>query len=262
MTRIGAVVRVVWLEMLRKKDLYVLLVLMGALLVTLVSLNIFGLGGMVRYVKDIGYLMVWLFAWILAVNTSTRQLPGEETRGTIFPLLAKPVNRFEVIAGKWFGAWTITCVATFIFYALVLLVVKLKGGAADAPAVAQGYALHCMALAMITAAGLLLSTRLNHDAAATMTYVLTGSAFVVVPRIPVLLAHTRGFPAAALMVLFNLMPHFEVFDLRKRMVHEYGPAGAGVCALVVAYGLVWTAVLLTGAWLAYRRKRFTREAQV
>ena len=262
LSRIGTIAHTVWLEMLRKKDLYVLLILLGALLATLVSLDIFGLGGVVRYIKDVGFLMAWIFAWILAVGTSTRQLTSEETRGTIFPLLAKPVNRFEVIAGKWLGTWTITCAATLLFYVLVTLIVVMKGGKTSAPTVMQGYVLHCTALAMITAAGFLLSTRLNRDAAATLTYVVTGSASLIVPHVPVLLAHTRGFSAAILMVLYNLMPHFEVFDLRKRIVHEYGPMSPLVCILVVGYGLVWTAMLLLASWLAYRRKRFTREAQV
>jgi ABC-type transport system involved in multi-copper enzyme maturation permease subunit len=262
MTRIGTIAHTVWLEMLRKKDLYVLLILLGALLATLVSLDIFGLGGVVRYVKDVGYLTAWVFAWILAVGISTQQLTTEETRGTIFPLLAKPVNRLEVIVGKWLGTWTITCAATGCFYVLVTLIVAAKGGATHGATILQGYILHCTALAMITATGILFSTRLNRDAAATMTYVATGAVFLIVPRVPVLLAHTRGFSATALLVLYNLMPHFEVFDLRKRIVHDYGPTGSLLCLLLVGYGLLWTAMLLLASWLAYRRKRFTRETQV
>lgn len=259
--RVITMAHIVWLELLRKKDLYVLLILLGALLGTLVSLDIFGLGGVVRYIKDVGFLMAWVFAWILAVNTSTRQLPAEETRGTVYPLLAKPISRLEVIAGKWLGSWTVTCAATLLFYELVFFIVMAKGGTTDFATVAQGYALHCGALAIIAAAGFLLSARLNRDAAATLTYVLTGSAFLIVPRVPVLIAHTRGFPATALMVLYNLMPHFELFDLRKRIVHDFGTAATATALLVLAYGLLWTGVLLAAAWLAYRRKRFSREAQ-
>ena len=71
MTRIGCIIRAVWLELLRKKDIYVLLILLGALLVTLVSLNIFGLGGLVTYVKDVGFFMAWLFAWIVIAVIAT-----------------------------------------------------------------------------------------------------------------------------------------------------------------------------------------------
>ena len=166
MTRILSIARTVWLEMLRKKDAYVLLILLGALLVILVSLNVFGLGGVVRYVADTGFLMAWLFGWILAVNISSRQLPQEETGGTIFPLLAKPITRIELIMGKWLGATGTVCLAVLAFYCLVAAVVTGRGGALDPLVLIQGYALHAVALAVMSAIALTFSTRMNHDAAA------------------------------------------------------------------------------------------------
>ena len=61
MLKIRTIAATVWLETLRKKDLYVLLILLSVLLLTLISLNIFGLGGMTRYIKDIGLLLAWVF---------------------------------------------------------------------------------------------------------------------------------------------------------------------------------------------------------
>src|SRR3989339_2045007 len=115
MMRVLTIAHTVWLGIIRKKDIYVLLILLSTLLLALVSLNVFGLGGTVRYVKDLGLLAAWFFSWILAVNLSSRELPGEETNGTVFPLLAKPITRAELIAGKWLGTWTATTVATIGF---------------------------------------------------------------------------------------------------------------------------------------------------
>ena len=84
---------VVWLEVLRRKDVYVLFILLAAFLIALLTLDVFGLGSAVGYVKELGLLLVWLFSWILAVTVSVRQLTREEEQGTIFPLLAKPVTR-------------------------------------------------------------------------------------------------------------------------------------------------------------------------
>jgi ABC-type transport system involved in multi-copper enzyme maturation permease subunit len=247
-----------WLEVLRRKDLYVLIILLGALLVALVSLNIFGLGGTVRYVQDLGLLMAWLFGWILAVNVSSRQLPQEETRGTIFPLLAKPVNRMELVLGKWLGSWTIVVVATMMFYGLLVLVVLAKGGRFDTITLIEGFLLHCAALSVITAIGIAFSTRMNHDAAASISYVLTGASFLVVPRVPEFLAQERGITAFVLTLVYNALPHFEVLDMRKRIVHDGGPAAWNVFLIAMAYAAVLTAFFLLAAWLAYRRKRFSR----
>lgn len=258
MRRMLVLAQTLWLEVIRKKDVYVLLILMGALLVVLVSLNIFGLGGVVRYVKDLGLLMAWFFSWILAIMVTIRQLPDEENKGTIFPLLAKPVTRLELVAGKWLGAWTTSLAATLLFYLLIGGVVKGKGGSFDSLALLQGYLLHGCALGVIVAIALAFSTRMNPDAALSLTCILTGVSFVVVPRVPEFLSRESGFIGGGLMFLYNALPHFEVFDMRKRLIHDFGPAGWNTVFLVLLYGIALTLLFLLIAWLAYRNKRFSR----
>lgn len=257
-TRILTLAYIVWLGMLRRKDLYVLFILLAAMLLLLVSLNIFGLGTVTGYVADIGLLMTWGFSWAMAIGASARELPQEESRRTIFPLLAKPVRRGEVIIGKWLGAWTIVCVATAAFYGLVALIVAAGGGPFAVLPLLQALLLHASLLGFITAAGVLLSTRLNFDAAATLTGLLTAAAFLVVPRIPAFLSRESGPAADALLALYFLLPHGEVFDMRRRLVHGLGPAPAGAVAGALLYGALLTAGCLFLAWLAYRRKRFLR----
>jgi len=258
MTRIATIAGIVWLEMLRRKDVYVLFILSTVILTTLVSLDVFGLGGLVRYVKDIGLLMAWVFGWVLAVTISSRELPREESRGTVFSLLAKPVSRFEVVTGKWLGAWTTVLAATLVFYALIAGVVLLKGGSFGVFTLAQGFVLHALVLAIVTATGILFSTRLTHDAAAALTYVLTGTSFLLLPKIPGYLASQAGVRSTLLLVLYHALPHFEVFDMRKRMVHDYGPLPPLPFTGIVLYGVLVVAVLLLLAWLAYRSKWFAR----
>ncbi len=259
MTRILTVAQVVWMGMLRRKDLYVLFILAATLLLLLVSLNIFGLGSVSGYVKDIGLLVTWVIGWILAIGVSARELPQEESRHTVYALLAKPVTRWDVVAGKWFGAWTVVSAATAAFYLLVAGVCAAAGGGGFAAVpLAQAFVLHAVLLGFICAVGLLFSTRLNYDAAATLTAVVTGAAVLVVPRVPAFLTKARGLQADVLLLLYNVLPHAEVFDLRRRVVHGYGPIPAGAFFTIVAYGAALTVAALSLAWLSYRRKRFTR----
>lgn len=258
MTRILTIARIIWLEMLRRKDMYVLLILLGALLLALVSMDVFGLGGVVRYVLDAGLLCAWLLGWILAVAVSCRALPQEETRGTIFSLLAKPIRRGELILGKWLGAWTIVSGATLAFYLLVLVVVAWRGGSVNMATAGQAFLLHAMALGVISAIGIAFSTRLNQDAAVTLTAIVTGAAFLVVPRVPEFVTSAQGLKATILLLLYHLLPHFEVFDLRKRVVHDYGCAAWTPVLLAIGYGIALVGVALAIAWLAYHRKRFSR----
>jgi ABC-type transport system involved in multi-copper enzyme maturation permease subunit len=194
----------------------------------------------------------------LAVTISTRELPQEEARGTVFPLLAKPINRFELIAGKWLGSWSIAAAATMAFYLLVAIVVACKGGRFDLTALAQGFALHASALAILAGIGLLLSCRLNQDAAAALTYIAAAVSALIVPKVPQLAVNASGPAGWALTAVYHLMPHFELFDMRRRLVHDFGPVRWGTFCTVAAYGISLTLLSVLLAWLAYRRKRFTR----
>jgi len=260
MSRCLAIARMVWLDLLRRKDLYVLLILLGGLLLALLSLNVFGLGGMIRYVKDAGLLLTWLFSWILAISVASRQLPQEETRRTIFSLLAKPLTRGELLCGKWLGAWSVVCAATSLFYLLLVLVVALRGGRFAPLTLAQTALLHALSLGLLTAFALALSTRVTQGAAAALAYIGALASYLIVPQVPAFLTAADGWRATALLVLYYALPHLELFDLRQRAVHDWGPVPGGLVAGITLYGAVWMALLLLLGWLGFRRKRFTRGA--
>ncbi len=258
MTRIITIAHVVWLEVLRRKDVYIVFALMLALLVLLMSFDIFGVGGLTGYVKEAGLLMVWIFALILSVTISSRLLPEEETRGTVFALLSRPVRRSDVIIGKWMGSWAVVSSAALAFYAAITLIVLSRGSGFCWITLAQGIVLHLCLLGMIGAMGVALSTRMNRDAAATLTYVLSLSAFLVLPRSPSLAVSAGGFQRTGLLILYYALPHFELFDIRVRLVHDWDPVPILTFAQIVVYGIIITAVFLLLGWMGYRRKRFLR----
>lgn len=260
MTGVLVIARIVWLEVLRRKDAYVLFILLAAFLLTLLTLDIFGLGGLVVYVKEIGLLMAWLFSWLLAVAVSVRQLPQEEARGTIFPLLAKPITRWELIAGKWLGAWSVVSAATALFYLFLVGVVLGRGGSLEPPILWQALFLHFCLLGIVVALGVLFSTRLNADAAGTLTLVVLAATYLILPRVPALIVHEHGLRALGLLALYYALPHLELFDLRRRLVYSWDPVLATVWLQVLLYGLILISILLLLAWLAYRRKKLTRGA--
>jgi ABC-type transport system involved in multi-copper enzyme maturation permease subunit len=260
MRHAGTLARMVWLETLRRKEVFVLFILLMTLLAWMAGMDVLGLSQVSGYVKDMGLLAAWVFGWILAITTAVRLLPQEEMRGTIFPLLAKPVTRLDVVAGKWLGAWSVVGAALLSFYLATWGVVLWRGGRFDPVTLLQAFLLHMAALAIVAALAVALSTRLNHDAAATLAYVLTGATFLILPRVPAFLTTERGAAGTALLALYYLLPHFELFDLRQRLVHDWGPAPWGIVAGVLLYGALMTAVLVLLAWIGFRRRRFTRGA--
>lgn len=258
MKRIWALAWLAWLEMARRKDIYVLFLIVAVFLAGVVGLDVFGLGGMSGYVKDAGLMAAWILGWILAVGTAVRQLTQEEVRGTVFVLLSKPVSRLEVVIGKWLGAWLMVTAAVGCFYLTVWLAAALKGGHMDLVCLGQAFLLHAVAIGLVVAIGVAFSTRLAADAAATLTYTVTGAAFLLLPRVPSLLVEAQGISGVLMQILYYLLPHLELFDLRRRMVHGWGPAGWEVVALVAAYGVLWMAAVLCLAWAGYRHRKFSR----
>src|SRR6185436_14380592 len=103
-------------ELYRRKDFYVLFAMTAVITLSMGSLRFFNDDKIVRYVKEICLLLIWVSALVVAVGTAARQIPAERENRTIFPLLAKPVTRAQVILGKFLGCWMACGLALIVFY--------------------------------------------------------------------------------------------------------------------------------------------------
>ena len=57
-----------------------------------------------------------------------------------------------------------------------------------------------------------------------------------------------------LRVIHWFGPHFEFFDLRLRVIHDWPPASWGAVLLALLYAAVYSAAVMTVACLVFRRK--------
>ncbi len=259
MKAIRVLARIVWLEMIRRKDAYVLGILLAAIVVVIGSMEAFGLRGTTRHALDLGLLMAWVFSAALAIPVASRQLPREEERGTIIVLLSKPMTRWEWVCGKALGVWLAVSAATTCFY-LVILALAVGIGGSVSPAVAfQAWILHLAALAILTSMSLCLSMRTTADAGVTLSFVFAAFLFFLLPAASHLAVYSDAAASRAFAVLYYAMPHLELFDLRVRLVHAWPPASWGLVAGVFAYGICWTGVWLALAWLGFRKRMFHRK---
>src|SRR6266481_8207418 len=116
MNTILALSQVVIKELYRRKDFYVLFILTAVITLVLGSVNFFGEDNIARYLKELCLLLIWIAGLVIAVTTTARQIPAEREHRTIFPLLAKPVSRAQLIAGKFLGCWWACGIALVVFY--------------------------------------------------------------------------------------------------------------------------------------------------
>src|SRR2546425_12094013 len=98
-----AVASVVVKELYRRKDFYVLFVLSAVITLLMGSLNFFNDDKIVRYLKEMCLLLIWISALAIAVVASARHIPVEREDRPIFPLLAKPITCGQLLAGKFLG---------------------------------------------------------------------------------------------------------------------------------------------------------------
>src|ERR1700744_407037 len=116
MRNIFAVASIVIKELYRRKDFYVLFIVTILICLVMASVNIFNDDKIVRYLKELCLLLVWISALVIAVTTTARQIPVERENRTLLPLLAKPVSRSQLVLGKFFGCWFACGLALVCFY--------------------------------------------------------------------------------------------------------------------------------------------------
>ena len=116
MNTVTAIAGIVVKELYRRKDFYVLFVLTALITLLLGTVNFFNDPKIVRYLKEVCLLLIWVSSLVIAIGTAARQIPAERENRTIFPLLAKPVTRGQVIVGKFLGCWLACGMALVVFY--------------------------------------------------------------------------------------------------------------------------------------------------
>jgi len=240
--QLAALVRLSLVDLYRRKDLAVLLILAFAVMAPLAMIKPFGVESASRYLNEVAMAMIWLFSLIIALGVSARLFPAEFEARTIYPLLAKPVGRGTLLLGKYLGALAAAFSALALFYALYGLMTGLRQGAWFPPMLLQAFAMH---------AGLLMTPGAN----LTLSGIILAAMFLFGRRLPDLAAAQPAPLKAVVLLMHAIGPHAEFFDMRQRLVHDWPMLPWGVCALVWAYALAYAAACLLLAAAALRRRK-------
>src|SRR5215210_516088 len=124
--RIGAIASVTFTELTRLKVFYVLLLFALLLIGSSAFLARFTFQQEFQVLKDISLGAISIFTSLLAIAATARLLPEEIEARTVYTILAKPVPRFEYVAGKLLGVLLLLAVSTIIMTALFFAVLFLR----------------------------------------------------------------------------------------------------------------------------------------
>lgn len=253
--QIKALSKLTVIDLYRRKDLIVVLILTAVLLIPLMFFAPFGEAGAQRYINEIIMLMIWVFSTAVGLGVAARLFPPEFELRTIYPMLAKPVSRQTIISGKYLGALTASLSALLIFYTAYAVQVGLRQGLWVPAVFWQALLLHIAFMVVITAIGLLGSLLFSVSANITLVGVLVVVMILFGQQLPSLAATQGDFGKWAITLFYWLAPHFEFFDLRQRLVHDWEPISWATCILVCLYALCYAVFCLILAGGVFRYKK-------
>ena len=257
----------VFRESVRDKVLYNLVLFAMLLIGSSYVIGQITAGQDVKIIKDLGLSAISMFGLFIAVFIGIGLVSKEVERRSIYSLLAKPIRRHHVIAGKYAGL-TLTLIVnvTIMGVALYAVLAYMAWGipadvekAWDAPAldpaIVKALALILVELMVITAIALFFSTFSSPMLSAAFTFGL-----FIVGHVSTDLRNFQQVVDSAVATtvargLYYVLPNLAQFDIKAEVVHAQ-PVPAGYLLMTTAYAALYIAMLLTGATLIFSRRDF------
>ncbi len=240
--------RGVFIELLRRKDLYVLAFFMGLFLLGVAIVRLVGIenAATATFLLNLGLTLAYFSAHLLTLLLTARQMPDEVENRTLYPLLAKPLERRHLLAGKWAAA---TAGGTLVYAALFLVAWGFtpRYHAYSTGCLLQMLLLQPVSIGMLSAFALCGSLFMPRavNLVVLLTLFMGGSAVAG-------LLSARLRPAFAWVASY--LPRFSDLNLTMRYTDGIGALGAGEFLAIAAYALIFTVLALSlAAWRFERR---------
>jgi len=258
MNNVLALAGVVIKELYRRKDFYVLFILTVVITIAMWFANFFNDPKIVRYLKDICLLLIWISSLVIAITTAARQIPAERENRTIFPLLAKPVTRGQMIVGKFTGCWLACGVALLVFYLFFTVVSGTREQNWHWEAILKMAWLHWVMLGIVVAMVLFGSVVFSAPSANITISFIAVVGILGLGRYLHRIALQQSEPVNTILsAVYFAIPHLEWYDVRDFIVNDQRLASWFDCGLATLYGLTYMVLLMCAAWVVFRRKTLT-----
>jgi ABC-type transport system involved in multi-copper enzyme maturation permease subunit len=263
----GAIAINVFRESVRDKVLYNLVLFAVLLMGASYLIGQLTAGQDVKIIKDLGLAATSIFGLFIAVFIGIGLVSKEVEKRSIYSLLSKPIERHQLVLGKYAGlvmtlAVNLAIMAAALYFVLAVMAwvegpVAARGWERPAldPAMLKAFTLTFVELSLVTAIALLFSTFSTPMLSAAFTFALFVAGrfsadlrnFNDVVQSPVASALTRG--------LYWVLPNLGPFDVRSQIVHG-NPVPLGYLALSIGYGVLYIGALLALSTLIFARRDF------
>src|SRR5471032_1686537 len=256
MRTVFALAYVVIKELYRRKDFYVLFIITIVICLVMASVNIYNDNDIIRYVKSLCLLLIWVSSLVIAITTTARQIPAEREQRTLLPLLAKPLTRSQLIVGKFLGCWLACGLVLICFYVFFGALGASREHTLPFLSYFQAAFLHWMLLGVVIAMTLLGSLVFAAPSSNSTICFVVVMTILCVGRYLDAVALSLSEPLRSVIyAMYFALPHLEWdFGMRNLIVHDWPLTGWNFIGLDALYLLAYTAVFLVAACLVFRRK--------
>jgi ABC-type transport system involved in multi-copper enzyme maturation permease subunit len=250
---IGIVGRITMLEGARKQVFHVLMLFAVFLIFGSAALAKFDQHVQMKMLNDLCLFSVFVISSVVAITITVTGIPGEREQKTIYPVIAKPVARWQFVCGKYAGAMGTVAIGMGVMAATFSFLQIFYMGHIDW---AMLYVLPFLFLetAILAAMALWLSTWASWPLAWFLSVLLCLLGNVKFPLYASLMAHPQNaLNRVTIAALYHLLPNLESFNFKDAMVHHLTVPNAYLWQ-TASYGICYTAALLTLASLTFSRK--------
>jgi Cu-processing system permease protein len=246
-------------ETVRDKILYGIVFFAVVLILATVVLGEWSLHEEVRVTTDLGLAGISLFSVMLAIVLGVSLMHKEIDRKTLYPVLSKPVARWEFLLGKYLGMALTLALAMVLLGGVFFAVLAVQGGA---PSHALFLALFLVYLEVlvVTAVAMLFSS----FSTPFVSGVLTLGTFVVGRNLDTLELFLRAEEVKVVPGLFRaatvVFPNLYLFypsgrALESQWVSVHGAfVSSGYILSTAGYGAAYIAVCLVMAIILFSRR--------
>lgn len=240
------------LETVRRKDLYVVWILAVAGMMGGLALSKVGVRGIETFLRDITLSVVNVLSLAICIWLAARQMPEELSRRTLFPLLARPVRRVDVLTGKLLAVWILSGIALATLGATAWVTLAASK-ATLGPIYWQYLALRMLSFGPIAALTMAVSLILTPPATVLISALVTFFGAGVTRSLAEWISAANGPLAMAAKGLYFVLPHLDLFDLSSRAAYNYPPIGLWALGALSLYAVAYVLVFLGLGELRFRK---------
>jgi ABC-type transport system involved in multi-copper enzyme maturation permease subunit len=255
--RVTVVATNVFREVIRDRILY-LIGFFAILFVALSALIPYVAAGTENQIlSDLGLAGISILGLIIAIFVGTGLINKEIEKRTVFVLIAKPVSQAEFIVGKHLGLSAVLAVLLLAMNAIYIGILSFYRIPVPILSVLIAAVFQFLELSLITAIAILFGVFTSSLLATLFTFAMYLMGHF--SRDLVTLGKLAKNPTIAQITqgLYLLLPDLARLDLKNQAVYGLGLFPSPLEMLGnVAYGLVYTALLLAIATLIFSRRQF------